>query len=69
MIRVDETLILGMLPVPGISVKCGKRKHLFKRLRRHTFESLGTDFKNKGIAGICEVEVFACLICGTDKRE
>jgi hypothetical protein len=65
----DLDLILELLPVPGISITCGERKHLFKKLRRHTYVSLGTDTHNKGVEGICEVTVFACLICGKDKRE
>lgn len=57
-----------ILPVPGDRITCGNRKDLFKRQRRHTLVSLGTDTKNKGTEGICEVEVFACLTCGKDVR-
>jgi hypothetical protein len=28
----------------------------------------GRDFKNKGIEGICEVDVRICLTCGKDNR-
>lgn len=63
------TVTIPILPVPGDRIRCGNRMYLFKKQRSHTLIPLGTDFKNKGIEGICEVEVFACASCGMDKRE
>ena len=64
-----------ILPLPGDVISCGLRKicpccgqGLPKKLRQHQWASLGTDTKNKGSEGICEVEVFACLRCGKDRR-
>lgn len=63
------TVTIPVLPVPGDRIRCGNRTDLFKKQRRHTFIPLGTDFKNKGTEGICEVEVLACAVCGMDRRE
>ena len=56
-------------PVDGDMITCGNRKDLTRKQRVHDYVSLGKDFKNKGIAGICEVIVFACSVCGRDWRE
>ena len=56
-------------PIQDAPVTCGLRTDLPRKQRVHDYVSLGKDFKNKGIAGICEVIVFACSVCGRDWRE
>ena len=55
-------------PVDGNPVSCGLRLDLPKKQRTHSWVPLGADFKNKGQGGIVEVDVYACHVCGKDKR-
>jgi hypothetical protein len=65
----EETFILDTFPVPGDAITCGMRKDLFKKKRRHLYVDMGTDTHNKGIEGICDVQVSACIACGKDSRD
>lgn len=55
--------------IPGDVITCGLRTDLPRKQRVHDYVSLGLDFKNKGEAGIVQVIVFACTVCGRDWRE
>lgn len=52
---------------PGDTVKCGNRADLPKTLRRHNYQELGPDVRNRGERGFVEGIVSACRVCGTDK--
>lgn len=56
-------------PIADAPVTCGLRTDLPRKQRVHDYVSLGKDTKNAGEAGICEVIVFACSVCGRDWRE
>lgn len=57
-----------LLPVPGDRITCGLRMDWFRKQRRHTFVSLGMDVRNLGDKGFCDVEIFACVVCGRDQK-
>jgi len=64
----QDACIADWFPVPGEMITCGNRTDLPKKQRRHDWVSLGVDTKNAGTLGIVEVDVFACVVCGKDKR-
>jgi hypothetical protein len=57
-----------VLPVDGGAVTCGNRRDLVKKQRRHHWVYLGLDVDNHGVKGFREVAVFACVLCGKDRR-
>jgi hypothetical protein len=59
--------VTAIFPLPGGLVKCGLRADLPKKQRVHVWVSLGADTRNRGSHGFADVEVRACLRCGTDK--
>lgn len=62
-------LLLESVPlIPGETVKCGNRRDLPRKQRRHTWIALGLDVRNCGEAGFLECEISACVICGADKK-
>jgi hypothetical protein len=67
-IEVEDTAFELLFPVWGMLPTCGLLTELPRKQRVHHWVSLGLDWKNKGTEGICEVEVFACMRCGKDRR-
>jgi hypothetical protein len=66
--RWREDMIDVLLPAWMGDVSCGLRADLPKKKRRHYWAYLGPDWANHGEQGIVQVDVFACLRCGKDKR-
>ncbi len=56
----------GQLP-PGDTLTCGKRLDRPKKLRRHTWQELGADVRNRAAHGFLEGTVRACKVCGADR--
>jgi hypothetical protein len=57
-----------LFPVDGHIVRCGNRKDLPKKQRIHDYVSMGIDTRNLGEIGFRDVDIFACAICGADKK-
>lgn len=55
----------GELP-PGDAVKCGNRRDLPKKQRRHDWQQLGPDVRHVNSGELEEVLVRACGRCGAD---
>lgn len=67
-VRTENLPEIFEFPIPGDAVSCGLRLDRPKKQRHHSWVPLGTDFKNKGLEGIVEVDVRACHVCGKDDR-
>lgn len=59
---------IDLFPVPGDRIRCGLRIDLPKKQRVHDYVSMGIDTRNLGEVGFRDVDIFACAVCGADKK-